>query len=415
MKIRIRMLGFFRRASLFTKLYIVIYLLIMFSGSTVIRDQVSNLIALLVGILACMTFDRRFGHSAIFNKKDRLPFFIMMVFSCYLLWQMLYIAYVPTIAWTYVKRYMVFSMMLIFLPQIELALCAVKFSKYYAFIVACSIILSTIITGNKSGGLVGDYQAAGMMMSISCILFIMDYFNDTNEKKNLVGIVLSISGLFMSGKRMFALIVMFSFVLIYILSEKKNKRIRFWGAIILLVISISIIYTLIPSVRELFMRFSALSGSETTMTSGRNVLWEKATDIFNAHRLYGIGFGAFQTYFADHYNISGIQAFLTHNIYYGLLAETGLIGFCLYIFFMIYILLKSVKLWRKTRKIENSNIVYLCTYSILMQIWFIIYGYTGNGIYDANESFFYFSSIAMILSIDNNIIISKQMKTKGTV
>ena len=52
---------------------------------------------------------------------------------------------------------------------------------------------------------------------------------------------------------------------------------------------------------------------------------------------------------------------------------------------------------------EEDKIKYLCRYSILMQLWFIIYGFTGNGIYDANESFFYFSSIAIMLTLENTI------------
>ncbi|MFR8171109.1 MAG: O-antigen ligase family protein [Marvinbryantia sp.] len=256
------------------------------------------------------------------------------------------------------------------------------------------------ITGSKSGGLVGDYQAAGMMMSISCILFMIDYFNDKDEKKNLVGILLSVSGLFISGKRMFSLIAIFAFVLIYLLSERENRKVRFWGALILLIIGAAILYAAMPSARELFLRITELSGNETNMTSGRNVLWEKAIEIFNEHKLYGIGFGGFQTYYENHYNIPGIQAFLTHNIYYGLLSETGIIGFGIYVSLIVYMLCKSFRLRKKVQSINKYNVTYIYTYSILMQLWFILYGFTGNGIYDANETFFYFSAVAMMLSIN---------------
>lgn len=400
MKIKVQMLGFFKKAGLLPQIYIFLYLLIMFSGSTVIRGQVSNLIVLLVACLAVMTLSDRFGHLAVYNWKDKIPFVLIIIYVIFLFWQMLYIAYEPTIVWTYVKRYAVVSLLLIFLPKIDLAVCAVKFSKYYAFLVACSIIICTAIAGSKSGGLVGDYQAAGMMMSISCILFMIDYFNDKDEKKNLVGILLSVSGLFISGKRMFSLIAIFAFVLIYLLSERENRKVRFWGALILLIIGATILYAAMPSARELFLRITELSGNETNMTSGRNVLWEKAIEIFNEHKLYGIGFGGFQTYYENHYNIPGIQAFLTHNIYYGLLSETGIIGFGIYMSLIVYMLYKSFRLRKKVRSINKYNVTYIYTYSILMQLWFILYGFTGNGIYDANETFFYFSAVAMMLSIN---------------
>lgn len=402
MKIKIQMLDFFRKSGLLAQIYIICYLLIMFSGSTIIKNQVSNLLVLLDACLIIMAVDRRFGYFSFYNKKNRIPFLIIFLFVIFLVWQMVFIAYVPSIVWTYIKRYCFFAILLVFLPQIDLAVCAVKWSKYYAFIVACSIIMYTMISGQKSGGLVGDYQAAGMMMSISCILFMIDYFNDIKEKRNLFGILISVSALFMSGKRMFALIAVFAFLLIYCLSEKKNKHVRFLGAIILLAVGILILYMAIPTVRELFMRVTSLSGNETTITSGRNVLWEKAMEIFGKNKIYGIGFGAFQTYFSEHYNIPGIQAFLTHNIYYGLLAETGIIGFTLFVFFMIYMLKISIKIGKDIKNICDYKMKYLWTYSVLMQIWFIAYGFTGNGIYDTNESFFYFSAVAIMLSINVN-------------
>lgn len=93
--------------------------------------------------------------------------------------------------------------------------------------------------------------------------------------------------------------------------------------------------TYIPSIQEVFNRFVELSGSKDTFTSGRTVLWEKTFEIFKENKMMGTGFANFAVYFADHFFISGVMAFLTHNIYVGLLAETGVIGFSIMVLFMI--------------------------------------------------------------------------------
>jgi len=38
-------------------------------------------------------------------------------------------------------------------------------------------------------------------------------------------------------------------------------------------------------------------------------------------------------------------------------------------------------------------------YSVAMQVWFIVYGFTGNGIYDWPEFFLYITALAMMLSV----------------
>lgn len=53
----------------------------------------------------------------------------------------------------------------------------------------------------------------------------------------------------------------------------------------------------------------------------------------------------------------------------------------------------------KYRKQLDSTSVRVSLYAIFVQIWFVIYGYSGNGIYDANEFFFYIMAIAMMIAV----------------
>lgn len=308
---------------------------------------------------------------------------------------------------------MVYSFLLLLVPRVDVCAIAIKISKYYSFVVACSILLMLPITGENTGGLVGTYQYAGMLMSIGCILFLIDYFDNGVKRTDLIGFIFCLSALLTSGKRMFALIILTSFLIIYINSNSKKKIQRLFLAITIIGVSIVAMYILIPPTRELFNRIAGLSGSSKLLTSGRNVLWEKAIEVFNGNKVAGIGFGSFERYFSDHYWISGIGAYLTHNIYIGLLAETGIVGFVIFSVFMLYALRKTLRIRRVVARTESNEIKYVYTYSLLLQIWFIIYGFSGNGIYDADVTFFYFSAIAMMISINEYLIRDKMINQKS--
>lgn len=400
MVIRIKSLGGFLKLDLLSKIYIIVFLIVMFSGSTFIKDIVPILILLLISILILKIL---FNSKNALRSKDLIPFLLNIIFVLFLFWQTIFIAYEQGIAWVYVKRYFYFSFILLFIPCTDIIFYSIKGIKFYSFLVAFSIVISTAITGYKAGGLVGDYQSGGMMMSISCFMFMIEYFNEEKNNINIFGIILSFLGLFISGKRMFTLIAIMFFGLSYIFATDEKKNIKLIKALCIISVSSFLFFNYIPAAKEIIFRIISLAGNKQSITSGRNVLWEKALDIFDENSLYGIGFGSYQKYFYDYFEISGISAFLTHNIYYGLLCETGIIGFSIYMFLIIYMLIKTLGIWKKIKTMDNKKYKYICNYALFMQIWFIVYGYTGNGIYDANETFFYFTSIGMILSLDNTL------------
>ena len=402
MKITIQGNEYFKRVDWLTQIYILLYVTIMFSGSTFLHNFESSLVLLFCGLLFVICFVKGVIHRVSYNTWCRTPFFLLILFDLFLLFQMT-MSYVPGITWVYVKRYLLFSAFLLLLPEVNMAYCCIKFSKYYSFLVSISIIVMTLVRGEKTGGLVGDYQYAGMLMSIACILFLIDYFNNNNNVFDLIGIVFSVFALFMSGKRMFALIAGCSFFVIYSFSNYPGKRRRFWNCAVIGLIGIVVGYLAVPEIRELFNRIVSLSDNRTSMMSGRDVLWEKAVEIFKENVWSGIGFGSFEKYFGNHYSISGISAFLTHNIYFGLLAETGIVGTTLYLCFMVYTFLRTLRINTLVRRSKYKEIRYVYLCSLMMQIWFIVYGFTGNGIYDITESFIYFTAIANVLSIERKI------------
>lgn len=397
--------------NIYKNMYYIFYILIMFCGTTFLKNYDSQILILLMfdTFLMAHMSNRK---CAYINKKriTIIPFLMILVFVFYLVFQF-HIAYAPSIVKTYILRYFAMSFLFIYIPHEDVLYNSVKLSKYYSFIVAISIIVISIFSGTKSGGLVGSYQTGGMMMSIGCILFLMDYFNE-NNKFDIWGLLLCVFGLMISGKRMFTIIVGIAFIVLYFLSNKKKVR----GRVILIVIVsltlITIASNFIPSVNEIINRFTNNAGDIRVITSGRNELWEKAIIAYKENKIFGIGFASFERYFNDNYRISGIGSYLTHNIYIGLLAETGLIGTVIYVGFMSYCLIRTFIIWKKHKLLTNHKENYILTYSILIQLWFIIYGITGNCIYDLNETFIYFIGISIMLSIEIRSLSNKDSQIR---
>jgi len=389
----------FRRLGLESKIYVVLFVAILFSG-TLFRAFAPYLIlvqiVLLVWMSASMVGKRP---NAYINRMYLAQFALLVLFGLFLWWQVPN-SIVPSVGATYVRRFLIFSVMLILVPSTEVVFCSLKASKVYAVIVALSILALTALTGEKTGGLVGTYQFGGMMMSVGCMLFLVDYFVDGGRRADALGFFVSLLALLVSGKRMFALIVVIAFVLLYLMFRKTAGRTR---ALRLSAVGAAMMvpaYYAFPPVQLLASRMRLLLSADAFVaTSGRNALWEAASVAFQSNVVTGIGFGGFPLWIGANYDTRTVGEYLTHNIYYGLLAETGLVGFTIVVSLLLLSLIQSVRLLARLRRQGSGLLAYIITFSVAFQLWFIVYGFTGNGIYGWHEMFLYMSALAMMLSV----------------
>lgn len=390
-----------RLENLLLGVYIIIYIAIMFCGNTFLLNYASQLMVVELLITIILIIFR--SKNGFVNKKNQISFLLLICFVIFMIVQLSF-AYDKQTTLVYIKRYITYAFLLLFITSSDIHYKIIRAIRIYSFIVALSILIEAMIYGSMVGGLLGNYQAAGMMMSVSASVFFMDFFL-TSNKMDIVGIIMSVLALLTSGKRMFAILVVIGFIGAYYLAKKskKNKKDvkkKFWIIAMLSAIVIGIAIYRVPQFQAVIERFMDLSGgSEEEATSGRSILWDRALYIFRNHKIAGIGFANFAVYFENHFLNSGANAFLTHNIYYGLLAETGIIGFTIMVLFMLESLIYSIYLYVKATKSNGFKLKYIMIYSLIIQIWFIVYGYTGNGIYDTNEFFFYVMAIAAVHSV----------------
>ncbi|MDY0339630.1 MAG: O-antigen ligase family protein [Coriobacteriia bacterium] len=381
-----------------TRVFVILFVATVFSGS-LLRFATPYMIVSQVVLLSWMAVSMPGKRpSALVNIRHLWPLVTLLIFDAFLFWQLSH-AYAPTITQTYGWRFLVFSMFLVFIPRIDVCFTAIKIAKWYSGVAAASIVIMALATGERTGGLVGSYHFGGMMMSVACILFLLDYFQNGGRRVDALGFALALVGLFVSGKRMFALLAVLAFALLYLASTRRAGKRRSWRLALLGTGAVFPLYFTVEPVRELASRLQLFSLDAYAATSGRNLLWEVAIDVFRSHPLTGIGFGNFAVYLGASYSIKGVGEYLAHNIYVGLLAETGVVGFALFVGLMLYSLVFSVSLLRNLRSAESPISYYVTTYSVAMQLWFIVYGFTGNGIYGWHEFFFYISAVSMAIAV----------------
>lgn len=113
-------------------------------------------------------------------------------------------------------------------------------------------------------------------------------------------------------------------------------------------------------------------------------MYQKALQLFGQRKLLGIGW--FQYMYYD------VNQDATHNIYLQLLCETGIVGFLL---FMIPILTVFTNTLKLIYRAYDDNMIKYLRISLYMQTFFLVYGITGNPLYDHNFLFAYFWAVAM--------------------
>lgn len=213
---------------------------------------------------------------------------------------------------------------------------------------------------------------------------------DKHKKINIVLLVLGFITLFMTGKRGLLLFTAISviFVFLYTIHRDKKKSFKY---ILIFTIIVSIGYVTMINIPETQIVFEKMKNLEKNdnILNGRDYLWEESIKIFLKNPAFGIGEG----------RIDGILGDASHNTYIQLLAETGIIGFCIYNLAFLISFIFSIKKAKRIFKEQKNNSKKIVIISLYMQVLFITYGFTGNPLY--SNIFFtpYILAIAMINAI----------------
>lgn len=385
-------------------IYIVLFIVTMYSGATVISNYVMPLVCCLVILLFLMAKVKGVQRIAFVNRENQIEKIALILIVLFLLYQLSF-SYDKDTTFVFLERFLVYFFLFVFVPKLDICVRIIKGIRWYSFPVAASIILTTLINGDRSGGLVGTYQFAGMMMSISFGVILIDYYYE-RSMLNLIGLGITFLALLMSGKRTFSLLAVIAYFLIFSFNNDTKKRKKFIRLTFILILLLIVAYFTVPAVRMLAERILLYSGDKTY--NGRSYYWTAALSIFSNNKIHGIGMGCFSQYFDVYFHrLGNLEAYDAHNIYIQMLAELGIVGEALFVIFFVICLISTIKLFKKLRKIREKEYGYVLCYSVFLQIWFIVYGATGNPLYGAGQSFFYITSIAMMMSVKHELKIKE--------
>ena len=273
-----------------------------------------------------------------------------------------------------------------------------------------TVFLSNIIrivgAGFKSG-LTSHYSTNGLLLSLG--LFASYALLLTKEKKYKFFIILYLFALTLTTKRAHLVFSLISCLFIFWLSNRKkgfNKWIKYAFILIFLAFIWYIIAQFIPDLGITFVRL------ENTNDFAREAYRDICIQIFHENPLIGKGWGAFTTdlygtYLGSELIALGNTRQDAHNVYYQILAEQGLIGEILFITAIITTLLFSVKrldyfVSLTFKGIYNNEVLTCISFSIIIQVFIILYNLTGNPLYSYNCYIPYFFSMGILVNYNGN-------------
>lgn len=252
-------------------------------------------------------------------------------------------------------------------------------------------IFGDSISGSRGGttgytaGLNGHYSTNGTLLAFAalCAIALLLTVQVSKKKKFTVLFIVTVISVLLTQKRAHIIFLAICFVVVYFLYNWRNVSIKTMIKLVAIVLlgalGIEIIIRYVPALSAVFERFTTIG--EDTQSLTRLTMWEYAINLFTSHKIFGIGWGEYRYQFVTLNLYEGSAN--AHNIYLQLLAETGVIGFTIFLLIAIVTLYRSVKMLKRCREsrfsyYERKAIV--C--STLFQIFLLLYGFTGNPIYD---------------------------------
>lgn len=252
----------------------------------------------------------------------------------------------------------------------------------------------TAIGNNYHGYMTGFttfFSTNAIYLSISTLLFYSEMLKNKN-KKSIALFILSIIALFTTGKRAHLIFTIFCCLIVYLALKSKNIIKKYFKLLFFVVLSIFAFILLsrfIPEMTNIISRFEALIDKGDIMNN-RSGLYQLAFDMWDKHLLFGNGWGSFSYFYELYIHNPLLLSYLdAHNVFIQLLCEVGLVGFIIFSSIMLLSLFKSSILSKKD--IETGTFIFS------YQLFFLLYCFTGNPLYDPMSYVIYFALIGLTI------------------
>ena len=253
-------------------------------------------------------------------------------------------------------------------------------------------VLLKLYSEHKYAGITDHYSTNGMVLANAMIvawafMIVNRRYNTNKRNKFTIIFALILIGLFLTAKRAHLLFTAVAcFTAYYICTKKeRNHESKFFLMILGTLAAIVVAYLFIPQVHNVISRFFDMS--EDTNIESRHVFWELALLYFSENWLFGVGWFGFRNNIAPLAHYTGH----CHNVYIQLLCETGVVGFSIFIIWFVGSLIISILMaYKYFLKTRNEMIKGSLMFCLAYQLYFLMYCYSGNPLYDVYQYPLYF-------------------------
>lgn len=272
-------------------------------------------------------------------------------------------------------------------------------------------VLSTVFPGNESIltttaaiGLTHHYSANGNFMAIAVGAFYW-LGNDRKKTKYWIIIVVAVGCLLLTQKRGPLIWGSLALLVSYYVYNSNKKSTRIFKIIAFVVVAfafLNLAEQFIPELSVVFERFKIddTSNSDITFLSGREVLYEAAWKLFRQNPWLGVGWSGYANAARIY---TGIEEMTAHNIYLQLLAETGVVGFLIFVTLYICAITRGIKCLQAARK-EKINVderqQKIMAFALFFIIYNVAYGMSGLVLTDIMMVYMTMFSIALFRNYD---------------
>ena len=254
---------------------------------------------------------------------------------------------------------------------------------------------------NCMPGLANHYSTNGMYLVLG--LYSTVFFIIKHKPKNIYSVMMLgiyMLAILMNGKRahlIFSIFSLYALYYFYLSNDKRGRSVKMLGIACIAAVVAIIVITYVPDIASAFFRFQETI-DEGDVTSHRVIFWALALELFKLHPFLGVGWGQFQNY------CEAIVLYRAHahNVFIQLLCETGVFGVLVYTIWFIVIIVKTITLFVNFRKYGgDSRDIGSLAFSLLVQIFFILYCFTGNPLYESQMFIPYYISCAILFSLED--------------
>lgn len=245
------------------------------------------------------------------------------------------------------------------------------------------------------------YGFAGFTYQLGVTAIILIYFESVvlyndfkNQKTKIILLISIVICIFLTGKRAVALLAVLLPIMVLLLGKGVTSKRAFNILAIMSIVGV-LVYFFISNA-ELFIDSKILGRFANTIidmesgrdfSSHRSILYSDAIRLFNNNKVFGIGLGQYKE----------LSQFGTdvHNTYLQVLCEMGLVGFVCYLLPLVVNVYKCIK----RNRIEDNKYLKI---SLFFQLFYIIYGFTGNVSVNEFCYIFYYFAISMVINVRDN-------------